>query len=91
VERSLRDVGSLAVFYGRSAAGDLFPPLVMDDYLLISMDSFRCCRAIRSFAPRVRAIDERMAGTETDINAIRNEVKEHLELWAGQQPASSVK
>jgi hypothetical protein len=32
-----------------------------------------------------------MAGTETDINAIRNEVKEHLELWAGQQPASSVK
>jgi DNA-binding Lrp family transcriptional regulator len=85
-------VGSLAVFYGRSAAGDLFLPLVMDDYLQISMEHFSLLQSDPEFrSASMSILNERMAGSGTDLDTIRIEMKELLKQWTDKTTPSSVK
>ena len=82
-------VGSLAVFYGRSAAGDLFLPLVMDDYLQISMEHFSLLQSDPEFrSASVSILNERMAGSGTDLDTIRSEMKTLCEGMGNERAAS---
>jgi DNA-binding Lrp family transcriptional regulator len=72
-------VGSMAVFYGTSAAGDLFLPLVVEDYKMLSADFMRLFRERPGILRLLKGIIEEQAVSKgIDLEEVRKRTRDEL-------------
>jgi DNA-binding Lrp family transcriptional regulator len=72
-------VGIMAVFYGTSAAGDLFLPLVVEDYKTLSAEFMSLFRERPELLKSLRGIIEGHAASRgVDLEEIRNKTRDEL-------------
>jgi DNA-binding Lrp family transcriptional regulator len=72
-------VGTMAVFYGTSAAGDLFLPLVVDDYKALSAEFMSQFRERPELLKSLRGIIEGEAASRgADLEEIRKKTRDEL-------------
>jgi DNA-binding Lrp family transcriptional regulator len=72
-------VGTLAVFYGTSAAGDLFLPLVVEDYKTLSAEFMSLFRERPELLKSLRGIIEGQAASKgVDLEEIRKKTRDEL-------------
>jgi DNA-binding Lrp family transcriptional regulator len=72
-------VGSMAVFYGTSAAGDLFLPLVVEDYKTLSVEFMSLVRERPELLRSLKdIIEDRAASRRIDLEKIRRETRDEL-------------
>jgi DNA-binding Lrp family transcriptional regulator len=72
-------VGSMAVFYGTSAAGDLFLPLIVEDYKMLSSEFMNLVRGRPALLKWLKdIIDEQAASEGVDLEAMRRRTREEL-------------
>jgi hypothetical protein len=72
-------VGTMAVFYGTSAAGDLFLPLIVDDYKTLSLEFMRLVRERPELLKSLRRIlEEDAAAGGIDLERARKETREKV-------------
>jgi hypothetical protein len=72
-------VGTMAVFYGTSAAGDLFLPLVVEDYKTLSAEFMSLFRERPELLKSLRGIIEGLAASRRiDLEEIRKKTWDEL-------------
>lgn len=72
-------VGTMAVFYGTSAAGDLFLPLIVDEYKRVSSEFMEMLRARPELVGSIRKIvDEQAAARGIDLEEVRRNAREEV-------------
>jgi DNA-binding Lrp family transcriptional regulator len=72
-------VGTMAVFYGTSAAGDLFLPLVVEDYKTLSAEFMTLFRERPELLKSLRGIIEGEAASRgADLEEIRKKTRDEL-------------
>ena len=72
-------VGPMAVFYGTSAAGDLFLPLIVDDYKSLSTEFMDMVRGRPELLKSIgRIIDERAAGMGVNLEEVRRKARDQV-------------
>lgn len=72
-------VGTIAVFYGTSASGDLFLPLMVEDYRALSTEFMTLVRSRAGLLSSLREILDEEAGVKgADLDQIRRNVREEL-------------
>lgn len=72
-------VGTMAVFYGTSAAGDLFLPLVVEDYKTLSVEFMSLVREKPELLKSLRGIIEGEAASQgVDLQEIRKKTRDEL-------------
>jgi DNA-binding Lrp family transcriptional regulator len=72
-------VGSMAMFYGTAAAGDLFLPLVVEDYTDLSSKFMSVCRERPELLKALRNImDEQATSKGIELEKVRREAREKL-------------
>jgi hypothetical protein len=73
------EVGSIAIFYGTSAAGDLFLPLIVEDYKMLSMEFMRLVRNRPTLLKSLREIiDDQAASRGMDLEDIRKKTRDEI-------------
>jgi hypothetical protein len=73
-------VGTMAIFYGTSAAGDLFLPFVVEDYKMLATGFMQLVRERPALLKSVgEIIDERAVGTGIDLEEMRKMQDELLD------------
>jgi DNA-binding Lrp family transcriptional regulator len=72
-------VGTMAVFYGTSAAGDLFLPLVIEDYKTLLVEFMGLVRERPELLRSLKdIIEDRAASRRVDLEKIRRETRDEL-------------
>ena len=72
-------IGSMAIFYGTAAAGDLFLPLVVEDYKNLSVKFMNLCRERPELLKALRSVlDEQAARKGIDLEKLRREARDKL-------------
>jgi len=72
-------VGTMAVFYGTSAAGDLFLPLIVEDYKMLSADFMKLFRERPAILRLLKGIIEEQAVSKgIDLGEIRKKTRNEL-------------
>jgi len=72
-------VGSMAVVYGTSAAGDLFLPLIVEDYKMLSTAFMNLVRERPALLKSLKdIIDEQAASRGVDLEEIRRKTRDEL-------------
>jgi DNA-binding Lrp family transcriptional regulator len=72
-------VGSMAVFYGTAAAGDLFLPFIVEDYKSLSSEFMDMVRERPELLKSIRSIiDERAASEGVDLEAVRRKARDEV-------------
>jgi DNA-binding Lrp family transcriptional regulator len=69
-------VGMMAVFYGTSAAGDLFLPLIVDDYKTLGMGFLTLVRARPALVTSLAGIIDEASITGIDLEEIRKKTRD---------------
>jgi DNA-binding Lrp family transcriptional regulator len=81
--------GSLAVLYGTSAAGDLFLPLVVDDYKALFSEFASLLRMRQDIMRLIQGtVDLRLGRQGTSLRGVFDEVKSVLLEWKGEAHGS---
>jgi DNA-binding Lrp family transcriptional regulator len=72
-------VGTMAVFYGTSAAGDLFLPLVVEDYKSLLTEFMETVRERPELLRSIRSIiDEQAASGGVDLEEVRRKTRDEV-------------
>jgi DNA-binding Lrp family transcriptional regulator len=72
-------VGTMAVFYGTYAAGDLFLPLIVEDYRALSTEFMDTVRERPDLLKSIRnIIDEQAAGRGVDIDEVMRKARDEV-------------
>jgi len=72
-------VGTMAVFYGTSAAGDLFLPLVVEDYKMLSAEFMNLFRERPELLKSLRGIiEDEAASRGIDLEEVRKKTRDEL-------------
>jgi hypothetical protein len=72
-------VGTMAVFYGTSAAGDLFLPLVVEDYKTLSAEFMTLFKERPEPLKSLRGIiEDQAASREIDLEELRKKTRDEL-------------
>jgi DNA-binding Lrp family transcriptional regulator len=72
-------VGTMAVFYGTSAAGDLFLPLIVEDYKTLSAEFMTLFRERPELLESLRGIIEDQAASRgIDLEELRKKTRDEL-------------
>ncbi|HVB95005.1 MAG TPA: hypothetical protein VND41_00200 [Nitrososphaerales archaeon] len=72
-------VGTMAVFYGTSAAGDLFLPLIVEDYRSLSTEFMDTVRKRPELLKSIRnIIDEQAASKGVNLEEVRRKARDEV-------------
>jgi hypothetical protein len=72
-------VGSMAVFHGTSAAGDLFLPLIVEDYKMLSTEFMTLFRERPALLKSLKdIIDEQASSRGVDLEETRRKTRDEL-------------
>jgi len=75
-------VGTMAIFYGTSAAGDLFLPLIVEDYKSLSAEFMRLLRSRPEFSGSIHEIiGQRLKSEGTSFEEIMKETRNRFAEW----------
>jgi DNA-binding Lrp family transcriptional regulator len=79
-------VGTMAIFYGTSAAGDMFLPLIVEDYKLLFAEFMRSMRSRPEFRAAIRdVIGQRLESEGTSLEEITMEAKSRFAEWGRKE------